>query len=139
MLGWVRSILGGGRSGRPALSGFAVLLRAKPGCRSSVEGRFDAAQTTPDNRKHWANADHLSADAAANPEVRRTLRTRSRYEVANNSYARGIVLTLANDVIGTGPRLQMLTDSAETNRTIEAEFAWWAGRWGRRAQVVAVG
>jgi len=91
-----------------------------------VRGRFDAAQTTPDNRRHWASADHLSADAAASPEVRRTLRNRSRYEVANNSYARGIVLTLANDVIGTGPRLQMLAESAETNRTIEAEFARWA-------------
>ena len=31
-----------------------------------------------------------------------TLRNRARYEVANNSYARGIVLTLANDVVGTG-------------------------------------
>jgi len=91
-----------------------------------VRAKFDAAQTTPDNRKHWANADHLSADAAASPEVRRTLRNRARYEVANNAYARGIVLTLANDVIGTGPRLQMLADSAEDNRTIEAEFARWA-------------
>jgi len=91
-----------------------------------VRAKFDAAQTTPDNRKHWANADHLSADVAASPEVRRTLRNRARYEVANNSYARGIVLTLANDVIGTGPRLQMLTDSAEANRTIEAEFGRWA-------------
>ena len=87
-----------------------------------VRAKFDAAQTTPDNRKHWANADHLSADAAATPDVRRTLRNRARYEVANNSYARGIVLTLANDVIGTGPRLQMLADSAKANRTIEAEF-----------------
>jgi capsid protein len=68
-----------------------------------VRAKFDAAQTTPDNRKHWSNADALAADAAANPEVRRTLRNRARYEVANNSYARGIVLTLANDVIGTGP------------------------------------
>lgn len=91
-----------------------------------VRAKFDAAQTTPDNRKHWANADHLSADAPASPEVRRTLRNRARCEVANNSYARGIVLTLANDVIGTGPRLQMLADSADTNRTIEAEFAHWA-------------
>jgi capsid protein len=91
-----------------------------------VRAKFDAAQTTPDNRKHWANADHLSADAAASPEVRRTLRNRARYEVANNAYARGIVLTLANDVIGTGPRLQMLAESAETNRTIETEFARWA-------------
>jgi lambda family phage portal protein len=103
-----------------------------------VRARFDAAQTTPDNRKHWSNADPLAADAAANPDVRRTLRNRARYEVANNSYARGIVLTLANDVIGTGPRLQMLLgdpsaassgpggQDAGTNRTIETEFARWA-------------
>jgi len=91
-----------------------------------VRGRYDAAQTTPDNRKHWANADHLSADAAASPDVRRTLRNRARYEVANNAYARGIVLTLANDVIGTGPRLQMLSDSDDANRIIESEFMAWA-------------
>jgi len=91
-----------------------------------VRAKFDSAQTTADNRRHWANADGLSADAAANPEVRRVLRNRARYEVANNSYARGIVLTLANDVIGTGPRLQMLTDSAEVNQTIEREFIAWA-------------
>jgi lambda family phage portal protein len=36
------------------------------------------------------------------------------------------VLTLANDVIGTGPRLQMLTDSDESNQTIEREFSAWA-------------
>jgi len=73
-----------------------------------IRAKFDSAQTTPDNRRHWANADLLSADAAATPEVRRILRSRARYEVANNCYARGIILTLANDVIGTGPRLQML-------------------------------
>jgi lambda family phage portal protein len=94
-----------------------------------VRAKFDAAQTTPDNRRHWANADALAADAAASPEVRRTLRNRARYEVANNSYARGIVLTLANDVIGTGPRLQMLLGDGEdsgSNGTIEREFMAWA-------------
>ena len=91
-----------------------------------LRAKFDSAQTTPDNRRHWANADHLSADSAASPKVRRILRNRARYEVANNSYARGIVLTLANDVIGTGPRLQMLTDGGEVNRQIEAEFMAWA-------------
>ena len=53
---------------------------------------------------------------------RSILRNRSRYEVANNSYARGIVLTLAHDVIGTGPRLQLLTADAEANRRIEQAF-----------------
>ncbi|MCR4412468.1 MAG: phage portal protein, partial [Thermoguttaceae bacterium] len=74
----------------------------------------------------WAGADLLSADAAANAQVRRVLRSRARYEVANNSYARGIVLTLANDCVGTGPRLQMLTDDAEANRLVEQQFDEWA-------------
>jgi len=51
-------------------------------------------------------ADGLAADAAANPNIRYILRNRARYEVHNNSYARGMVETLANDVIGTGPRLK---------------------------------
>jgi lambda family phage portal protein len=91
-----------------------------------VRARFDAAVTSVDNIRHWAGADGLSADAAASPGVRRTLRNRSRYEAANNSYARGIVLTLANDCVGTGPRLQLLTGDSETNRIVEKAFADWA-------------
>ncbi|MEZ6100276.1 MAG: phage portal protein [Pirellulaceae bacterium] len=108
-----------------------TLTRAKsPGAAMRrgrvVRARYDAASTTHDNRKHWASADGLSANAANSAEVRRTLRNRARYEVANNSYARGIVLTLANDVVGTGPRLQLLTDNPEANRRIEREFAAWS-------------
>lgn len=46
--------------------------------------------------------------------------------IANNSYARGISLTLANDCVGTGPRLQMLTGDAFANRFVEQEFFAWA-------------
>ena len=92
MIGWLKSIVGKRKPARLTDRAFR-LLRA----------RFDAATTTPDNRRHWA-----------------------RYEVANNSYARGIVLTLANDVVGTAPRLQLLTTAAEANRRIEREFATWA-------------
>lgn len=91
-----------------------------------MRGRFDAAQTTHDNAKHWAAADQLSADMEASPEIRRTLRMRSRYEVANNSYAKGLVQMLANDCIGTGPRLQMLSGDEDFNDEIEREFARWA-------------
>jgi len=91
-----------------------------------IQGKFDAAQTTDENRRHWANADLLSPDAAASMDVRSILRSRARYEVANNSYARGIVLTLANDTIGTGPRLQMLTDDPAANTAIEQAFMRWA-------------
>ncbi len=96
------------------------------GGRRVLVAKFDSAQTTPDNRKHWANADGLSPNAAVNTEVRRILRNRARYEVANNSYAKGIVLTLANDTIGTGPRLQMLTEDAEANARIEDAFEQWS-------------
>jgi lambda family phage portal protein len=95
-----------------------------------VRGRYDAAQTTHENHRHWAAADHLSANAAISPDVRRILRSRARYEVANNSYAKGIVLTLANYVVGTGPRLQMLTGDAAVNRFIEKEFSRWAKATG---------
>ena len=91
-----------------------------------VRARYDAAVTTDDNRRHWANADGLSPNASNSAAVRRILRNRARYETANNSYARGIVLTLAHDVVGTGPRLQMLTGDSEANRRIEQAFMMWA-------------
>lgn len=120
MLGWFRSIFAAPVTRSTASP--AAFARVPLGVRA----RYDAAATTDENRRHWANADHLSADAANNPQVRRTLRSRSRYEVANNAYARGIVLTLANDCVGTGPRLQMLSDDPAANRLIEQQFAHWA-------------
>ncbi len=94
--------------------------------RIAVRAKYDAALTTDENRRHWALADGLSADAAASPVVRRTLRNRARYEVANNSYARGIVLTLANDSVGTGPRLQLIGISGDDAHLVERAFTAWA-------------
>jgi len=111
---------------RLQLSGMQPPGRLRAMAVRHVRGRFDSAATTADNRRHWANADGLSADSAASADVRRILRNRARYEVANNSYARGIVLTLANDTIGTGPRLQMLTDADGLNRDVERQFDLWA-------------
>jgi len=70
-------------------------------------------------------ADALSADSAMSPDVRRKLRQNARYEVANNSYAKGIVLTIANDCVGTGPRLQLLTPDGVLNNSVEQAFAEW--------------
>ena len=100
-----------------------------------VRSRFDAAQTTPDNARHWSAADYFSADQEARPEVRKILRMRSRYEIANNSYAHGLVLMLSNDTIGTGPRLQMLSDNEEINERIEYQFARWSDT-SRRAETL---
>ncbi|MGH2272677.1 phage portal protein [Anaerohalosphaeraceae bacterium U12dextr] len=94
--------------------------------RFGIRARFDAAQNSTDNAKHWAMADPFSPDLAASPQVRATLRNRARYEVANNSYAKGMVLTLANDCVGTGPRLQMLLPDDAANKVIEQMFKDWA-------------
>jgi lambda family phage portal protein len=88
--------------------------------------KYDAAQTTAENARHWSMADSLSADASMTPEIRRTLRNRARYEVANNAYARGLVLTLADTCIGTGPRLQFLSEDESFNSLVEAEFSAWS-------------
>lgn len=111
---------------RTSRSGVEPLVRQLRARLRAVNAQYDAAQTTLDNSKHWAAADGLSAVAANSPEVRRKLRNRARYEVANNSYAHGISLTLANDCIGTGPRLQVLSDAIEHNRQVEDAFAEWA-------------
>ncbi len=95
---------------------------------AKLRARYDAAQTTRDNVRHWAMADSLSAKEANSYDVRKKLRERSRYEVDNNSYAKGITLTIANDCVGTGPRLQLLTEDADFNKKVECDFYCWSKR-----------
>ncbi len=114
----LRSLRGGTRK--------STSKRTPVQARKMLQARYDAAATNTDNTKHWANADSLSADAAADPVTRAILRERARYETANNSYARGIALTLANDTIGTGPRLQIVSKDRGSNREIERAFGDWS-------------
>ncbi|MBE6363404.1 MAG: phage portal protein [Lentisphaerae bacterium] len=75
--------------------------------------KFDAANMSPEARRHWAGADNLSADAALQPGIRRLIVSRNRFEATNNGYMGGILETLADDTIGTGPRLQLQNDDPE--------------------------
>lgn len=94
----------------------------------AVRGAYDAAQTTHENTRHWGWTDSLSADSANSPSIRKRLRERSRYEVANNGWARSMVETLAHEVIGTGPRIQLLTGNPKADEWIERAFAAWCQR-----------
>lgn len=100
-----------GPDGRP----FPKKLRAK----------FDAAQTVKDNQNHWAQADSMSPNSSVSPGVRQILRNRSRYETANNSFLKGMILTKVNFTIGRGPRLQMLTEDNASNKLIENAWRRW--------------
>ena len=90
-----------------------------------VRGKFDVAESGED-RRHWANADAFAADAALSPMARRTMRNRARYERQNNSYLAGMSATLANDLVGTGPRLQLQFGDPDTSRVIEKGFFDWS-------------
>jgi len=85
---------------------------------------YDAAQTTRYTQQHFLYADSRDADALIRADLA-TLRNRARYEIRNNSYAKGIVETKANDLIGTGPRLQVITNDQDLNKRIEFLFSQW--------------
>lgn len=95
---------------------------------TGIRAKYDAAQDTDEFRRYWGNADNLSADAANSPVVRRKLRDRCRYEVANNPFGRGLADTLANCTVGTGPKLQVNLRERDVRSTIERAFDAWAIR-----------
>ncbi len=119
----IRRVFSRRPSARPALS---VL---------PVRGRYDAAQTTTDMGNHWAAADALDADSSNSLAVRKKLRERARYEIANNAYARGMVSTHSNYVIGTGPKLRMQTGSQGTNAMVESAWKHWCQATGFHAKL----
>jgi capsid protein len=115
---------------RVRFSGLNARQLAAWAAKQRQQFRYDAAQTNDGNSRHWAVADNLSARAANSLSVRQTLRKRSRYEVANNTYAKGIVGTLANHVIGLGPRVQAVGVPRETNKWLRKEFRAWGRQIG---------
>lgn len=99
--------------------GFNITRRRAP---FSIRGRYDL--DFKDLENHW-RVDPRSVDASLSPDVRKRLRERARYEIANNSYAMGAGLGLANAVVGAGPRLQALSDDKELNGRVEWAFTEW--------------
>ena len=98
---------------------------------SSTKAQYDAALHTPRNSEQWRYSDVWNADQSLRPEVRRTLRSRSRYECDNNSWLTGMIVSHAESVVGTGARLQIHGLGDEGNE-YEREFDGWArsvGLW----------
>lgn len=83
----------------------------------AIRGSYDSASRSPEAMRHWQGADHLSPDAALSSTTRGIIISRARYECANNGYADGIVQTLAEDTIGTGPRLQLCEPQGANEKT----------------------
>lgn len=101
---------------------FATLYRG-----GGISGHYDNASTTIENRRHWENARDLAPIQVNNPDTRKRLRARARYECDNNCYAGGLVSTLATDTIGyVAPTPQFLTGNNELNKFLEQEWKTWS-------------
>lgn len=108
----------------------STLVRQRAG-GTGLLARWDASQTSDDNANHWQFTDNLDPHSAAASSIRRILRIRSRYELMeNNPYLKGCILTLGNDFIGGGPKLQIIEDaegwSDDHRQLVERKFShWW--------------
>lgn len=92
----------------------------------SLQASYDIADTNRGNAEHWKHADLLAPDASLRPTVRKRIRSRARYELENNSYAVGILKTLAEDTVGTGPRLQLGLRNEKFNAGIQKQWKPYA-------------
>lgn len=126
-------------------SGAALTASATPGgirrrvssaarrASNAFSAFYESAQPGGDDQAHWTMAGSFSARQINSPAVRETLRNRARYEVANNSMARGVVDTLADDLIGDGPAAQLASDpfmSRDDAQRVERAWNDWAARVG---------
>ena len=98
------------------------------------DARYDHAQTNEHNARHWFNADSLGPVLSLDPAVRKIVRERARYERDNDPHLAGLGRTMAYDLVGTGPRIQLTgydPSLAEDARNVERSF----GRWARKSRL----
>jgi len=92
-----------------------------------VRAFFDAAKRSANNQRRWAQADQQGVKNPYNDNgERKILMNRARYVAANNPYAKGMVLSMANDVIGTGPKLQIINEDQTRATRIEKAWRIWS-------------
>lgn len=90
-----------------------------------TKAQYDAALHTRRNAEQWKYSDYLNSDQSLSPDVRKTLRSRCRYEVQNSSWLYGMIVSHAESIIGTGARLQIHGLGEESN-DYEKAFSEWA-------------
>ncbi|WP_437205864.1 phage portal protein [Planctomicrobium sp. SH664] len=75
----------------------------------------------------WTLADFRDADATLKPHIRRRIRSRGRYERANNPLVDRVVNVFAEDVVGEGgPWMTVASGNDRVNSFIETAWArWW--------------
>jgi capsid protein len=99
----------------------AVTLSGKVGNRFPVQGKragFDMAAENRHTENHYSDASNGDINVIISND-RATMQKRTRYEVRNNCILRGIRNSFVNEIIGTGPSLQMQTGVKRFDSMVE--------------------
>lgn len=86
---------------------------------------FDGAASNRFTNNHFADASTSDITSIITAD-RDAMVKRCRYEYRNNAYARAMVMSWANEIVGTGPTLQMQTDNDRFNSRVEELWHAWA-------------
>lgn len=106
---------------------------AEPRVVRTIEAAYDALDVGGLMKNAWVNADLLTADEANNAGVRLSARSKSRYECLEaNSFLKGAIHTVSQDMIGRGPRLQMQLTGADATWNKPIERAW--RKWSKKTR-----
>jgi len=126
---------------RPALNQVAMRRKRIAGRRKfqavqvDLKAAYDNAELSPELNELFARAQHESGLSGADPQARRTLIDRSRYEILQaNAWFKGAVRSAVNWVIGRGPFLECkIEGNPDAARLIESKFnAWFKSVKGAR-------
>lgn len=86
----------------------------------TTSARYDAASHSPQAQRKWSQADFMLPSQSLTHEVRMTIKSRARYESENTPWIAGMMMQYSEDVISTGPRIQIEKDS-----DIEQDWNRW--------------
>jgi capsid protein len=103
----------------------AALAQIRDQFREHMRARYDGTSTNRLNQNHWAAADYLSPSGANSVQQRHIARMRARYEYGSNPLYAGIINTLADHTIGTGPRVEFQYPDLNLNRQLESLWTEW--------------
>ena len=96
-----------------------------PRRQTDMRAYLDVSYTHEENAEHWGWARHGDANSNLSTRKRFDARRRARYETQNNNFLLGLVDTIATDVVGPGPKLEMLSENTEDNQRIERDWEMW--------------
>ncbi len=94
-----------------------ITLSNRTGQRFGRSG-FDMTADNRHTANHYADATNGDINSIISND-RKVMQNRTRYEVRNNCILRGIRNSFVNEIVGTGPTLQMTTGYAKFDNMVE--------------------